>query len=81
MTVYLLIPTDINESVPCNLEEIYHTTIVPKFGSRYATIWYWWQIACQIVSSTEPRLRKLLLWIGGLAGLKKLFDCIGLGGP
>jgi hypothetical protein len=40
-------------------------------------LWYWWQVSSLI----GPRIRTMLLWLGGLAGLKKAFEWIGkLGG-
>jgi hypothetical protein len=77
---YLFVPADIPESVLGDLEGIYHTTIAPKFGSRYANNWYRWRVSCLVLDS--PRLRKLLLWGGGLVCLKKILDWISnLFGP
>lgn len=72
----LLVSRSDGDSTLGDLEEKYRK-YVARHGPRFALVWYWWQVG----SLLGPRLRSLLLWIGGLAGLKKALDWIGkLGG-
>ena len=55
--LYLLLPKDDREYLPGCLFEEYVTEIAPKFGMRYARVWYW----KQVLSSIAPVLRRRLL--------------------
>lgn len=59
-----------------DLEEQFQRYAI-RYGQRYSTFWYWWQVGSLISS----RARNMLLWLCGLAGLRKAFEWIGkLGG-
>jgi hypothetical protein len=72
----LFVPRTDADSTLGDLEDKYRRYSV-RYGARFAVLWYWWQVGSLI----GPRLRDMLLWLGGLAGLKKALDWIGrLGG-
>lgn len=58
--LYLLLPKEQREHLPGDLEEEFTTIILPKFGARYAMIWYWWQVIRSILATNK--------WIGWLVG-------------
>lgn len=66
--LYIILPKSAREHLPGDLEEEYRTTILPKFGLRYAKIWYW----KQVVGSIGPILRSQLLKLMGFASVAKV---------
>ena len=66
--LYIILPKSAREHLPGDLEEEYRTTILPKFGSRYAKIWYW----KQAVGSIGPIIRSQLLKLLGFASVAKV---------
>jgi hypothetical protein len=75
-TACLLVSRPEADATLGDLEEKYRQ-YADRYSPRYATFWYWWQVG----SLVAPRLRNVLLWLGGLAGLRKMLDWIGkLGG-
>ena len=49
-----------------DLEEEYRGVILPKYGSRVAARWYWWQAVRSVVAASGGRVR-VWLSFGGLA--------------
>src|SRR4051812_9542271 len=41
--LFLFLSSEDREQIPGDLQEEYITTIVPKFGAKRATLWYWAQ--------------------------------------
>ncbi len=66
--LYFILPKSAREHLPGDLEEEYRTKILPKFGPRYAKIWYW----KQAVGSIGPILRSQMLKLFGLASVAKV---------
>ena len=63
--LYLFLDKKSRESLPGDLQEEFETTIVPKFGVRYARFWYWWQVLRSIGPLLCKQIRKFLTfaWI------------------
>jgi hypothetical protein len=77
MVACLLVPRNDSDATLGDLEEKYRK-YQKRHGARFARLWYWYQV----VSLVGPRLRNMLLWLGGLAGLKRTLEWIGrLVGP
>lgn len=69
--LYLLLDKKDRQTIPGDLEEEFHTSILPKFGPRRAKLWYWSQTL-----TTIARCNPLIKWafVGG--GILKAFDWI-----
>jgi hypothetical protein len=67
--LYFILPKDLRESLPGDLEEEYRTIMLPKFGLRFARVWYWKQVVGSVLPIIQNRLIKLfkLAWVGKLA--------------
>jgi hypothetical protein len=77
MIACLLVPCSDSDATLGDLEEKYRK-YHKRYGARFARLWYWYQVA----SLVGPLLRNMLLWLGGLAGLKRTLEWIGrLVGP
>jgi hypothetical protein len=67
-----IIPRDRSEFILGDLEEIFTSVVVPKYGIRYARVWYWGQVVVEGLSG----VRQHLINIAGLATLTKIIDWI-----
>jgi len=56
--LYLFLSKDARKHIPGDLEEEFTAIILPKFGARYARIWYWKQVFSSIVPIIQGRLMK-----------------------
>ena len=67
--LYLILPQEWRDSLPGDLEEEYRTIIAPKFGRRYARLWYWKQVLVSIWRVLPRRLLGLaaFAWMGKVA--------------
>ena len=67
--LYLLLPKEWRDSLPGDLEEEYKTIISPKFGRRYARLWYWKQVLVSIWRILPRRIMGLaaVAWMGKVA--------------
>jgi len=69
--VFLVLPKKDRESVQGDLEEEYYTTILPKFGSGKAKLWYWKQVVWSIWPIVSMQVRIILMRITVAAGIAK----------
>ena len=69
LILYFMLPKELRESLPGNLEEEYRTIILPKFGKRAASIWYWKQVFASAAPVVRSRLGKwiAIAWFGKVA--------------
>ena len=44
----LLTPKSYREGLVGDLEEEFHTIVLPRYGGRLAQLWYWEQVACSL---------------------------------
>lgn len=65
MLIYLALPTRNRQQAVGDLEEEYTGFVIPRFGKRYAILWYWWQVGAAVVGSPLARLGN---WIIEKAG-------------
>jgi len=56
--LYLFLSKDARKHIPGDLEEEFTTIILPKFGPRYARIWYWKQVFFSLVPIIQGRMVK-----------------------
>jgi hypothetical protein len=63
----LFLPKHLRESLLGDLEEEFQTIILPKFGVRFASRWYW----LQVLRSVYPIVGVALLKLGLIAWLGK----------
>lgn len=75
--LYLFLPNRMRKPLIGDLEEEFRTEIAPKFGARFARVWYW----KQVLSSLWPLLCRRLIKLASLAWLGKaaswLFSKLG----
>ena len=71
MLLYLMLPKHFREHLPGDLEEEFTTIILPKFGARYAKLWYWWQVIRSILASN-----KWIRWLAGGGGIATAIGAI-----
>lgn len=67
--LYTLLPKVDRQTIPGDLEEEFHTSILPKFGPRRAKIWYWTQTL-----TTIARCNPIVKWVFVGGGILKVFD-------
>jgi hypothetical protein len=58
--MYLFLPKKDREALLGDLEEEYRSIILPKFGPRFARIWYWKQVLTSILPIVRCRIVALL---------------------
>lgn len=66
MLLHFCLPKRDRECMIGDLEEEYRTVILPKYGTRVAVRWYWWQALRSVVAASGGRVR-VWLSFGGLA--------------
>lgn len=54
--LYFVLAKKARQSLPGDLQEEYRTIILPKFGKKYADLWYW----KQVIFSIGPLLESLV---------------------
>jgi hypothetical protein len=64
--LYLFLSKHDRENIPGDLAEEYETIILPEFGLRRATLWFWKQVFCSIWPVIAPRLKRIIT-VSGIA--------------
>ncbi len=66
MLLHFGLPKRDRECMIGDLEEEYRTVMLPKYGTRVAARWYWWQAVRSVAAASGGRVR-VWLSFGGLA--------------
>lgn len=68
--LYWVLSKEQREAIPGDLEEEFRTIILPKFGRRYARMWYW----KQVLTSAWPLVRGLAYRLAAGTGVWKAIE-------
>lgn len=61
--LYLLLSKEDRESIPGDLQEEFIEVILPRFGRRRASVWYWTQVVRSILPLATARLLRLVKFV------------------